>query len=106
MQRISISSVSSVLDFDYGEGWVTIAWVDPIGLEASLTIDLDGHCSREMPIRSGSHARIVEIAQDRIRMHFPPSLAEKLELDPDVEFCGRLSPGVYADLCRLAELLS
>ncbi len=38
---------------DYGEGCLSFRWVDPIYGWEGLTIDLDGHCSREMPIRSG-----------------------------------------------------
>ncbi len=104
MQRIELSSVGSVLDFDHGEGWVTFSWVDTTGLDRKLKIDIDGHCSREMPIRSGSGFGIVDIHDDSIRLCFSPELASKLELEPEVEFTGQMPDDVASDLRRLAEL--
>ncbi len=76
MQRIELSSVGSVLDFDHGEGWVTFSWVDTTGLDRKLKIDIDGHCSREMPIRSGSGFGIVDIHDDSIRLCFHLNLPQ------------------------------
>lgn len=103
MHRIKISSAGSLLDFDHGEGWVTFSWVDPDAIRRSLTIDLDGHCSREMPIRSGSEPEIVAVTRDCVQLRFRPELAAKLELPPDVQFCGNFPDEVVADLIRLME---
>jgi hypothetical protein len=103
MQHIAVTSVDSALDFDYGEGSVTFAWIDQAGIRRRLTIDIDGHCSREMPIRSGSGVEIGAICRDRVRLRFTPDLAAKLELDTEIELVGDISERVCADLQRLTK---
>ena len=93
-----------MFDFDHGEGWVTFSWVDSFGLDRVLTIDIDGHCSREMPVRSGTGLGIVDIQDDGVRLSFTPELASKLQLETKVEFAGQIPDDVSSDLRRLAEL--
>ncbi len=50
MSRYTATSVGVLADTDHGEGWVVFRWPhDGYGYE-ELTINLDGHCSRPMPI--------------------------------------------------------
>ena len=46
-------SVVNEADTDYGEGWIGFYWIDPLCGREGISIELDGHCSRRMPIRSG-----------------------------------------------------
>lgn len=103
MQRIELTSAGSICDFDHGEGWVTFSWVTHDGLDALLTIDLDGHVSREMPIRSGSDPEIVAVEPNRIQLRFRPELADKLQMDTDVEMLCQFDDATLADLRRLLE---
>ncbi len=103
MDRINLYSVVSQLDFDYGEGCITFSWRDVDGICRSLTIDADGHCSREMPIRSGSNPEIVSVTKDHVQLRFRPELAATLELPPEVRFLGEFPDDVLADLRHLKE---
>ena len=103
MQRIKLTSAGSICDFDHGEGCVTFSWVTTDGLDALLTIDLDGHCSREMPVRSGTEPEIVAVESDRIQLRFRPELADKLQLETDVEMICDFDDATLADLRRLWE---
>ena len=103
MQSIQNAQIENMLDLDYGEGWITFSWLDENGICRSLKIDADGHCSREMPIRSGTGVRITSVAYDRVRLQFSNDLAARLELDDQVEFVGRVSEDAYADLVRLSK---
>ena len=105
MNRINVTSFKTNCDFDYGEGWITFCWTTESGIDASLTIDLDGHCSREMPIRSGAGAAIVSVSPDSVALSFTPELAGKLELDTEIEMHGEMSNVVRDDLIRLASLI-
>jgi hypothetical protein len=74
------------VDFDHGEGGLRIQWNDPIEGREGLTIDLDGHCSRNMPIRSGQGPPdFVLDGTDRLIMRFEKELATKLEIDETLE---------------------
>ena len=88
MQVIANTEIDSSLDFDYGEGWVAFSWLDGDGIRRSLTINADGHCSREMPIRSGVGVEIPEVTGDRVRLSFTNKLASRLELSEDIVFMG------------------
>lgn len=103
MQSISNAQIGSILDFDHGEGWITFSWVDANGIDRSLKIDIDGHCSREMPIRSGSGVAITQVRYNRVQLRFTHELAAKLELDEEIEFEGTLPADAYADLLQLAD---
>jgi hypothetical protein len=104
---LSITNVKfgSLIDFDHGAGWVTFSWRDASGIARSLKIFFDGHCSREMPVRSGTGFEIATVHPDRVRLRFTEQLAARLELDRDVEFVGRIPENAYTDLRRLAEYL-
>lgn len=84
MQSIKLTSTDSWFDFRHGEGSVGFDWEDSAGIKRSLSIDIDGWCSRKMPIRSGFRLEIVEVAENRVRLRFRPELAAKLELDTNV----------------------
>jgi|SRR3954447_14957715 hypothetical protein len=74
------------IDREYGEGWLSFIWPDPMYGTERLSIDLQGHCSRRMPIRSGQGPpSFVEVGRNRIKMRFPAELAKKLELDEEIE---------------------
>jgi hypothetical protein len=105
VQVIPNARIGSDLDFRYGEGWATFSWVDENRIDRALMIDMDGHCSREMPIRSGTGVTILAVQRDRIRLQFTDELAAKLELDQVVEFLGTISEESYNDLRRLVEYL-
>ena len=71
------------------------------------TIDLDGHCSRRMPIRSGDGPPlVVELQRDRIKLRFPALLAKKLELDEEIEILFAISDNDFAQLQRTIEYFS
>ena len=101
MNRIALVSADSNCDFNYGEGWITFCWLTDIGLDASLTIDLEGHCSREMPVRSGSGVSLLSVSRDSVALSFTQELANKLELDANVEFTGAIPEAVRADIQKL-----
>lgn len=103
MQAIPNTQIGSTLDFDHGEGWVTFSWLDADGINRSLTIDVEGHCSSEMPIRSGAGVTIASVLRDRVRLRFTPELAARLELNDEVEFEGNVAEDTHADLLQLAE---
>ncbi len=105
MQLISDARVETLLDLDYGEGWITFSWLDNSGIDRSLTIDAEGFCHREMPIRSGHGVSIVNLAPERICLRFTDTLASRLELGQEIEFAGRFADNVLADLRRLADIL-
>ena len=105
MRTISTVGIANMLDLDYGEGYIGFFWMDEFGIGRSLTIDADGHCSREMPIRSGSGVAIVSIHRDRARLRFTEELAAKLELDREIEFEGVIPENTRADLSRFADVL-
>ena len=103
MRSIANAQIESTLDMDHGEGWITFSWLDANGIDRSLTIDADGHCSREMPIRSGTGVSIVSVHRDHVRLRFTDDLASKLELDHEIGFAGIVQEKTYVDLLRLAE---
>lgn len=104
MQEIH-AKVGIVADFDHGEGWLHFGWEDAIGCAASLTIDMDGHCSREMPIRSGlGPPQFLGLQRDRIRLGFTAELAAKLEMEQVVEFQFVLDDATFDQLRQFDEL--
>jgi len=105
MQVIPNTQIGSTFDFDHGEGSVTFSWLDVDGIDRSLTVDIDGHCNREMPIRSGTGVSIASVLPDRVRLRFTPELATRLELKDEVEFEGNISEETYEHLLELAEYL-
>jgi hypothetical protein len=86
-------------DLDYGEGWVTFSWPDPIYGHEGLQINFDGFCQREMPVHSGQGPpEFVDLQRDRIKVRFSPTLAEKLQLEPDVEIVFNISDKEFESL--------
>jgi hypothetical protein len=94
-----------MLDLDYGEGMITFTWQDPDQIQRSLTIDVEGFCFREMPISSGHGVTFAAIQPERLRLRFTDELANKLELDQEIEFSGPIPENVLLDLCGLSERL-
>jgi hypothetical protein len=73
------------IDLDYGEGWLVFTWPDPIYGTEGLQIDLDGRCSRMMPIRCGQgRPEFVDVQRDHVKIRFAAELAGKLELDEEI----------------------
>jgi hypothetical protein len=105
MKSIVKAQIGSTFDFDHGEGWVTFSWLDNDGISRSLSIDAEGHCSREMPVRSGTGVTIISVHRDRVCLRFTERLAASLELDHEIEFQAPLSEETSAELLRLADLL-
>lgn len=68
-----------------------------------MTIDTDGFCYREMPIRSGRGITIISVSRDRVRLTFSEELSRKLELDRNLMFEVALSESESQDLAKFAE---
>ena len=106
MSQYSATSVVVQADLDHGEGDVVFQWPHPRYGYEELKIDLDGHCSRRMPIYSGSGPpEIVELRQDGIRIRFDPTLAQKLRLEEEIEILFRLSDGEFVELRGVVDYL-
>jgi hypothetical protein len=105
-QQYSATSVKLLTDVDYGEGWVTFCWPHELYGYDELRIDLDGHCSRRMPIHSGAGPpEIAELRRDGIKLRFDPILAQKLELQEEIEILFSLSNAEFAQLRRVVDYL-
>jgi hypothetical protein len=84
---------------DYGEGWVKFCWPDPLYGHDGLQINFDGFCQREMHIHSGQGPpEFVALQRDRLKLRFSPTLAEKLNLEPEVEIVFNISEDEFAEL--------
>lgn len=104
MTKLSASFIGVLADYDHGEGWLVITWPHEFYGYDSLQINFDGHCSRRMPINSGSGSfEYVELTRDRIRLHFDADLAGKLKLDEDIEFSFSISDEQFTELRRWVE---
>lgn len=104
MQRIVTTGVGVVADLDQHEGWVVFNWSDPTYGEMSLKVDGDHHCSREMPVRSGTGPPdFVSMSRASLVMRFAPELASKLELDEEVEFVFELQDDEFGELKEVIE---
>ena len=72
-----------------------------------LTIDYNGHCSREMPIRSGEGwPDFAELRRNLVRIRFASSLAVKLELPEEIEIGFSLTDEGFAELQRAVNWFS
>lgn len=102
IKRIEADYAGVNADVDHGEGWITFHWFEiPSG---GLTIDLDGHCSRGMTIRSGNGPpEFVELQRDAIRLRFDVELAKKLELPEEIEIGFHMPDGEFAKLRRVVD---
>jgi hypothetical protein len=107
MQSLHARKVNVLADTDHGEGCMRFEWADELAGWDELKIDLDGHCSRRMPIHSGSGGlECVELSRNRIRLRLSPGLADRLRLDTDVEFTFAIPEPDYAELHRAVEHLA
>lgn len=104
MSRFTATSVCLTADTDYGEGRVVFQWPHEFYGYEELTIDLDGYCSRRMPIHSGDGPpEFVELRRDSIKLRFTRSLAEKLHLAEEIEISFQLSDDEFSELQRVVE---
>ena len=102
MTRFRATSVEISADTDHGEGAITFIWPDEIMGWDCLSIDLDGHCSRRMPIHSGSdNVEQLQLFRDRIRLRFTEKLAMDLQMDTVAEIEFTVSDETYAELRRV-----
>lgn len=91
MERYIADRVELHADVDYGEGGIEFYWPDPVFGYESFRIDMEGHCSRRMPIYSGSGLEAIDLARDRVRFRFSELLARQLRLGQDVEIAFAIS---------------
>jgi hypothetical protein len=78
--------VPNQIGLDHGEGWLSFQWVDPLCGTEGITIHLDGWCSRNMPIRSAQGPpEFVDLQRNRLKLRFTPAMAQRLEIDEEVE---------------------
>ncbi len=93
-------------DLDYGIGAIWFEWPDIVYGHEGLGIDLDGFCSRRMPIRSGQGPPLfVEVERGRILVRFPPTLAIRLELDELVEIHFQIDDDDFRLLQRTVDFI-
>jgi hypothetical protein len=91
-------------DTDYGEGWVVFQWPHERNGYEELSIDLDGHCCRRMPLYSGNGPpKFVELRRDGIRIRFDPVLARKLGLEGEIEILFHLPDAEFVELRRVVD---
>ena len=91
-------------DIDHGEGWVTFRWFHEVYGYEEPRIDLDGHCSRRMPIRSGSGPpEFVELRRDGVKLGFDPESARKLRLDEEIEISFSLPEPEFQEFRRVVD---
>ena len=101
MSQYSATYVGVQADTDHGEGRVVFRWPDDSYGYEELRIDLDGHCSRRMPLYSGTGPpEIVELRRDGIRIRFDPMLARKLVLEEEIEILFCLPEAEFVELRR------
>jgi hypothetical protein len=99
VQEYVATNVFILADVDNGEGWVIFQWPDELYGYEELTIGLDGHCSRRMPIHSGhGPPDVVELDRNKIRLRFDPELAERLQLSEEIAISYRLTDRDYNQL--------
>jgi hypothetical protein len=105
MRSYQSRAVHVLADTDHGEGWIMFEWPDESSGWDCLRITLDGHCSRRMPIYSGSGIERIELSRDRIRVQFTPELADRLRLELDTEIGFAASDTEFAELRAVVEHL-
>jgi hypothetical protein len=98
-------SVPNEIDRSHGEGWLQFQWKDSLFGQEGLTIDLDGHCSRNMPMRSGNGPpEVFFLKRDCMRLQFTPSLAKKLELQEVVDIYFSINDAEFLELQQAVDL--
>jgi hypothetical protein len=102
MSRYRASYFGAVVDTDHGEGWITFQWPHDLDGYDELRIDLDGHCSRRMPIHSGNGPPdFLELRHDGIRIRFDPILARKLQMEEEIEIDFHFTDAEFDELRRV-----
>ena len=104
MHRFEAHDAGAWADLDHGEGSIGFQWPDSYFGKEGLRVTLDGHCSRNMPIRSGDGPpEFVELRRDAIRIRFDAVLAAKLELPEEIEIGFCVSDEEFAELRRFVD---
>lgn len=101
---------ADVRELDNGYGAIVFQWSDPSfgheGLIIGLNADGFGHCSREMPIRSGNGPpHVIYLERKRIALRFSPALAQQLQLSEEIEIVFDVSDEEFAKLRTAVELI-
>jgi hypothetical protein len=82
--------------------WETVQWPHDLYGYEQLRIDLDGHCSRRMPIHSGNRPPdFLELRHDGIRIRFDPILARRLQMEEEIEIFFHFTDAEFDDLRRV-----
>jgi hypothetical protein len=90
----------------YGYGRICFQWLDPVFGYDELSIDLEGFCSRRMPLYSGAGPpAFTALERDRVVLQFAPALAKQLLLDEEVVITFSISEGDLQRLEKLREIL-
>jgi hypothetical protein len=99
METHLASGVDLCADLDYGEGYISFRWPDPLLGEERLTITLEGFFSKSMPFYSdGEYPNAVTLLRDRIRFCFSDSMARNLRLEPEFEIMFSISDDCFLEL--------
>jgi hypothetical protein len=102
MTHYVASDFAAIVDTDHGEGWITFQWPHDVYGYEELRVDLDGHCSRRMPIHSGNGPPdFVELRRDGVRIRFDPILAKKLQLEEEIEILYQFTDAELDELRRV-----
>jgi hypothetical protein len=103
MEIYRATAVEVFADVDYGEGDVSFQWPDALYGTEGLTIDLDGHCSRNMPVRSGGGPPHMILERDNIKLRFSPELAKRLLLAEEIEIRFDIGDDEFQSLQRVID---
>jgi hypothetical protein len=107
MSQYSASSVGVLIDTDHGEGWITFQWPHELYGYEELRIDLDGHCSRRMPVHSGTGPPdFVDFATRRHQDSLRPRPAQELQLEEEIEILFHLTEAEFDDVRRVVDYLN
>ena len=85
MLRIDVDEIGVNADLDHGEGCIVVVWKDEMSIQRTLKVDIDGFCSRDMPIRSGRGLIDASLGERHLKLEFTSDLGKNLELDTIVE---------------------
>lgn len=106
MRLYHASAVYVSHDLDYGEGSVEFVWPDEISGWDMLHVELDGHCSRRMPLYSGREGLDrIELSRDRAKFSFAAELAERLKLDREIEIVFSIPDDLFSELEKVVDFM-
>jgi hypothetical protein len=104
MQPFVATKVELNADLEYGEGRIRFRWPDQMSGEELLEIDCDGHCSRRMPIYSGTGPpRFIVLERNRVVIQFSATLAKQLRLEEEIEITFSISDDDFQKLVAFRE---